>query len=60
MKKVVILGDKSKIVNYLLDPLIYNYDRLKQLGYSIKVKYKLDEENIGCDILMLPSKTLKT
>ena len=56
MKKVVILGDKSKIVNYLLDPLIYNYDRLKQLGYSIKVKYKLDEENIGCDILMLPSK----
>jgi len=56
MKKVHIIADKTRIVDYLVSPVRYNKTQLAERGYDVRVKFDLSEENLRCDILLLVSK----
>ncbi|MCH8033729.1 MAG: glycosyltransferase family 1 protein [Bacteroidetes bacterium] len=56
IKKVHLLIDKSRIVDYSLLPLRFNKKRLFKRGYKLSFFYQQTEEYLSCDILLLFSK----
>ncbi len=55
-KKINILINKEGIVFYTIYPLILNKRKLFELGYKINFYFKLSEQLLDCDILILISK----
>lgn len=56
MKKINILVDKSKIIDYLVTPIRHNKKKLNELGYNINFYCSISNRFLTCDILLLTSK----
>ena len=56
MKRVHVIADASKIVDYTLFPLRVNKIGLFNRNYNVKIFYDLSPKSISCDILLLISK----
>ena len=56
MIKVNILSVHSRIPNFSTYPIRYNKQRLKTLGFDVRIIFRSVPENMTCDILCLNSK----
>ena len=55
MKKIIILGKKSRIPEFFLYPIKKNKSLLREKGYDVKIIYNHDRVKKSCDILCLMS-----
>lgn len=56
MKKINVLIDDSRIIDYLVFPLRLNRKKLSGMGYEINFFKNLNKKSLSCDILLVSSK----
>ncbi len=57
MKVINVLADRDSIANYALAPLIFNKKTLFEMGFDVRIKYKVNDSLFECNTLCVISKS---